>query len=328
MPESQIYTPRPGPSWKPRLPQFVLEMLAAPPRHGEGVHGWLFRTARCLHPFLGEDEIAGLLATAVRDCGRVVPRNEIMDAVRNSKDCAWQPRGSAGAFRWASPQTRAKVIPNVGPPWPEPDRERIAKIVAATKVGGYDLWEASPVRIDSDEYDSDWYLDRLFPGNPFLCCGLSARKFRTHPREWFRNRLSPYSLIVPSAMSALKGRAKQGHLSAHTLDNTGPRQHLVTESDVLDKDQQAAVIWHLRKYAPLRLVLDSGCDSLHAWWDCRGFDDRIVGRFFRYAITLGADKRMWLRSQFARLPEGWRSETKRRQQVIYFDPETGNGGQP
>ena len=42
-------------------------------------------------------------------------------------------------------------------------------------------------------------------------------------------------LIVPSPMTAPMGRKKSGGLSAHTLDNTGPRKFLVVEFDFKEK---------------------------------------------------------------------------------------------
>ena len=38
------------------LPQFVRDMLASPPRAGEGVNLYLFRMARVLHPYRSETE--------------------------------------------------------------------------------------------------------------------------------------------------------------------------------------------------------------------------------------------------------------------------------
>jgi hypothetical protein len=44
-----------------QLPPFLRDLLAAPPRAGEGVHPWLFRVARHLHAHLPAGEIIGLL---------------------------------------------------------------------------------------------------------------------------------------------------------------------------------------------------------------------------------------------------------------------------
>lgn len=123
-------------------------------------------------------------------------------------------------------------------------------------------------------------------------------------------------------------RKADGKTSAHTLSNAGPRHYLITEFDEGSADEQAATIWHLEAFAPLVMVLSSGGKSLHAWWDCRGIDESVVGRFFRYAVTLGADPATWPRSQFVRLPEGWRHDKGTRQQVYWFDLEAVGKGAP
>ena len=125
-------------------------------------------------------------------------------------------------------------------------------------------------------------------------------------------------------MSALTGRRKSdGEESAHTLENTGPRQYLITEFDSGTPDEQTAIIWHLRGFAPLTMIVSSGGKSLHAWWRCEGEDESRVRRFMRYAVSLGADPATWTRSQFVRLPQGWRADKERRQAVYYFNPQNG-----
>ncbi|MCW1912646.1 hypothetical protein OJ996_03605 [Luteolibacter sp. GHJ8] len=122
-------------------------------------------------------------------------------------------------------------------------------------------------------------------------------------------------------MSMATGLTKDGRISAHTLDNTGPRRFLVTEFDSGAADEQAALIWHLRQFAPtLALVLSSGGKSLHAWWKCPEGEGGIVREFMRYAVSIGADPATWTRSQFVRLPQGWRADKGKRQEVAYFDP--------
>jgi hypothetical protein len=136
-------------------------------------------------------------------------------------------------------------------------------------------------------------------------------------------------------MSAQRGRTQQGKLSFHSLENTGPRRFLIIEFDRGTLDQQAALIWHLAGYAPLALVVFSGSKSLHGWFFCDGQPEDKLKRFFDYAHSLGADSRMWIRSQFGRMPEGTRSDGKSsdalqvagiqnvppgRQAVLYFNP--------
>src|ERR1044072_994800 len=79
------------------LPEFLRDLLASPPRAGEGIHAWLFRVARQLHAHWPAVEIVALLESRVATCGRHVPRNEIVAAVQNSLPCAWQPYHGANS---------------------------------------------------------------------------------------------------------------------------------------------------------------------------------------------------------------------------------------
>lgn len=64
------------------LPRFVHDMLSACPAAGGGVHHWLFRTARVLHPFFEDkSRIAEMLAKAASGCGREVSESEILSAI-------------------------------------------------------------------------------------------------------------------------------------------------------------------------------------------------------------------------------------------------------
>ena len=179
-------------------------------------------------------------------------------------------------------------------------------------------------------------IDTLFPGNPRLCIGEADNRFFTGRRETWRGCLHRQSLIVPSPMSAQRGRTQQGKLSFHSLENTGPRRFIIIEFVRGSLDQQSALLWHLAGYAPLALVVFSGSKSLHGWFFCDGQPEDKLKRFFDYAHSLGADSRMWTRSQFARMPDGTRSDGKSsdalsaagikgvpagRQAVLYFNPK-------
>lgn len=289
------------------LPQFLRDLIACPPIHGNGVHHWLFKVARHLHHHRTPDEIAALLAAVVEDCGRVVPESEIREAVENSAKCAWQP-GVASKPQGKKPQSQLN-----------PDL-RTAAITKSKWPTLSELVEASPSKIVGSALDAEWFIDQLFPGNPLLCVGRSKSIFWTKPHESFRGGLAQNALIVPSPMSKLSGaRKKDGKPSAHTEDNTGPRHYLVTEFDSGITDEQVAIVGHLTDYAPLVMVLHSGGKSIHAWWCCKDKPEDLLYRFFRYALCLGADPATWSRSQFVRLPMGWRHEKSCHQEVHYFD---------
>jgi hypothetical protein len=69
---------------------------------------------------------------------------------------------------------------------------------------------------------------------------------------------------------------------------------------------------------------------------CHETSEEQLLKFMRYAVYLGADKRMWLRSQFCRMPDGRRCDGKSsdalelcgwddvpqgRQAMLYFNPQ-------
>jgi hypothetical protein len=280
-------------------------MLAAPPRAGEGVHSWLFRVARQLHAHLPAGEIIGLLENRVAGCGRAVTRNEIVTAVQNSLPCAWQPRPGG----LAAPFPASK--------WPAFNRE-LREAIIHEGGGLVDLWEASKPRLDDSAAHTEEIIDRLFPGNPLLCCGKSQSDFDTKPRKAWRGQLAGKQFVVPSPMSAPTGLTKEGRESAHTLNNTGPRRFVVCEFDTGTPDAHAALLMHLGTFATLVCVVHSGGKSLHGWFYVQSHPDDKVNKFFRYAVSLGADHATWTRSQFVRMPDGTR-QNGRRQTVFYLN---------
>jgi hypothetical protein len=289
------------------LPRFLLDLLAAGKRTGDGVHVWFFSMARQLWPHRTRAEIIALLAQAVSDCGRAVPLSEIEAAVDSAKSCAWQP-GHKGFLNSPAPKRT----------WPEVNHKARIEIVAD---GGalVDLWEASPIRIESNEPRTEEIADKLFPGNPLLCCGVAKSNFDTKPRESWRGELSALELIVPSPMSAVEGVTKEGKPSRHALSNTGPRRFLICEFDTGTTDEHAALLLHLASRAPLVLAVHSGNKSLHGWFYCAGQPEEKLRRFMEYAVSLGADPATWTRSQFVRMPDGVRGNGKR-QTVFFFNP--------
>lgn len=286
------------------LPPFLADMIASPPHAGEGVHIWLFRVARQLHAHLPAGEIFQLIRLRVQNCGRYVSDSEIWDAIRNSAECAWQP-------------TQSAVPKPAHSKWPTVNQEQRAAIVRDCGRLA-DLWELSHPRIEDGGQHTEEIVDRLFPGNPLLCCGKANNNFATKPREEWRGQLSELQLIVPSPMSARTGLTKDGRESAHTLDSTGARRFLVCEFDTGTPDEHAAILMHLGQFAPLVCTVHSGGKSLHGWFFVAGKPDEKVLKFFRYAVSLGADSATWSRSQFVRIPDGERDSGKR-QTVFYLN---------
>jgi hypothetical protein len=225
----------------------------------------------------------------------------------------------------------------VGERWLGRDFQLIES-VKRTDNGLVDLWEASPVRLDSNKPNTDQIIDVLFPGNPLLCCGWTRHRFDTRARTHW-HKLRDLQFIVPSPMAKRRGLTQQCHLSAHALSNTGPRRFLIVEFDFESgnsaeesylperlagegrdvRDLCAGLLLNLAEKAPLALAVYSGGKSLHGWFYCEGVSEEKVRGFFQHAVSLGADHANWTRSQFTRMPDGLR-ENGRRQTVYFLNP--------
>ena len=204
--------------------------------------------------------------------------------------------------------------------WPPVNAEQREGVIAATGMGLADLWEVSPLRFEDNDSHTEEIIDALFLGNPLLCCGKSSSEFATRLREDWRGHLRGQQLIVPSPMIARVGRTQDGKESEHCLANTGQRRFLVIEQDGGTIDEQAAILLHLAERAPLALGVHSGSKSLHGWFYCHRQSEERLLKFMRYAVSLGADRATWTRSQFVRMPDGTRDKGKR-QTVYFLNPE-------
>jgi hypothetical protein len=93
------------------LPQFVRDLLASPPKAGEGVNLYLFRLARVLWPYRSDGEILDTLRAVTLGCGRVVTEKEIQRAMENSKAAAWTPGQKATATNDREPPSGETSVP-------------------------------------------------------------------------------------------------------------------------------------------------------------------------------------------------------------------------
>jgi hypothetical protein len=290
------------------LPQFVHDLLASPPRAGQGVNLYLYQLARVLHPYRSEAEIYEILRRATAGCGRIVTEKEILRAIENSKQAAWTPGSSLSPAGHSARR-----------PWPRLNEEQHEAILSEG-YGLVDLWEESPIRFEDNEPHTEDIIDLLFPGNPLLCTGKIINRHPTRRREKWRGKLAGRQFIVPSPMSSRTGLTREGKVSQRSLDNTGSRRFLVVELDSGSIDDHAAILRHLREHAPLALAVHSGGKSLHGWFFCHGRPEERLRRFMRYAVSLGADLATWQRHQFVRMPGGTRDNGKR-QTVYFLDPD-------
>ena len=231
-------------------------------------------------------------------------------------------------------------------PWPEPDLALIDRVVT-DGITCYDLYEKSPIRFDDSKLShTEEIIDAIFPGNPWLCCGLSPSHFATRRRESWRGYLSQLGHIVPNPLLTPWAQTASGHWSQRARAAVAAPVYLVLECDfplsdsgpgrptkwtpritcwqenhglsVLDAN--ASILWHLARYLPLVLVVFSGHRSLHGWFRVFQIDQyHLYHSFMRPAVALGCDHHGWFREHPFRMPDGLR-ENGTQQRVLYFDP--------
>ena len=127
--------------------------------------------------------------------------------------------------------------------------------------------------------------------------------------EWLEGNVAPGPFICPAVFNA--GSHSRG------IPNVAATPLLVVESDVLDKNQVGAVFRWLKTKVGLQLVaiVDTAGKSLHAWF-VRPPDEQLAELTVALP-ALGCDRKMFTKSQPARLPGARRGEGFQR--LIYLE---------
>ncbi len=270
--------------------------LTPPPEHG--IHQWTLQVAwECRRAGYMPEEAIGKIMAFNGTMRRYFQPREVEDAVEK-------------AFRTSVediPGGRKKSLPE----WNPAETKRLAA--------------EHPLSLDelvnrSGAIPSQYELLRsLFPDpDSLLCIGRSATNFRTDILDGQMN-LETAQFIVPAIMTKRLGETDEGKLSAHSKDNTGPREFIVFDFDKPSSQEQLAAIGWLSKFRKPVLILHSGGKSFHVWFRASENPDDDE-TFWRLGITLGADPAIYNnRSSFVRLPKGCR-ENGVIQEVHYFDP--------
>jgi hypothetical protein len=284
------------------LPGYLQNLIAAAPRRGGGLHQWLFRAALHLQRFRSEREALAILRE--KTAGQVIKPNELEDAIANSRCLA------LGAKRTQRPLHEKK--------WPGINEEQ-RQAVIQREGGLIDLLEKSPIRCEEAGPTTEEIIDRLMPKECLLCAGRGQQGAVTKSREEWRGSLARQEFIVPSPMIAVQGLTKTGTLGFRTLNNVGQRRFLVIDQDSGALDEQAAILIHLSRIAPLALLVSTGGRGTHAWFYCSGKADSQLWFFMRMAVLLGACRSTWSRIQLVRMPGGIR-DNGTLQRTLLFNP--------
>lgn len=325
---------------------WILKAIKNGPREN-GCHPYLYSLARgiyedrYLNHFTYEEIFTVLRAKADnyhRSSGPV-PDREIEEAIKDAI------RDSDAEVKTGQP---AVIRTN----WPQVEYAKVDRIVR-TSGGLKALRAASQVDLLIAPATTDDIVSQMFGyeegvNDPLICGASGEKRWNTwRLSKWLKvGDLNQCSHIVANAMSKVMGLTQGGKPSSRCRDNTGPREYLIVECDIakLRKDGKkptewkpwieswekegrtiadacAAVFLHLSKNAPLVLAVHSGNKSIHGWFSCRGIDEERLKGFFKYAVSIGADDKLWWPEQLTRMPGGRRVENRKLQEVLFYDPE-------
>jgi hypothetical protein len=275
-------------------------LLAAPP-HSGGTHRWMAQVASGVRRSCSRTDAFNFLRFC---CDRFVSHRSIPDReIEAAVSLAYDTPGGCQAKR--------------GPmaDWPEKNDGTIDMVILKTEA----MFDpAVDTGITAHEA-----LSTVFGMGELVCAGWRCETAVVAVVERWVLRASTAQFICVNPMKGLKGVTRTGKPSARCQDNVAIRRWVVAEFDDPNrtKADQARVITALAKGMPLRMVVDSGGKSLHAWFYVEGVENNKLAQWFWLACILGADRTRWDPCGWLRMPGGMRrrdGQAPVKQKIVYF----------
>jgi hypothetical protein len=273
------------------------------PIEGRGINRWTFLTAcRLFRRRWSETKVREYLAQHTNRTGRKAD-DEIERAIERAPQ--WGKRGKAGSYR----------------KWPDVSGSKRQKAINDGNISAEELRRVSPLKQTSAQQ----VLPILFPGDPLIWATmLVGSPGDTLPLRQWLPVAGMQQFIVPNPMIS-RDIPKNGK-SRRCLTNTGRRFYLVVESDIGTADEQAGILWHLARFAPLVMAVHSANKSVHGWFHVDNRSERQNRELMEYAVPLGADPATFVKCQPVRMPGGHRP-SKGKQEILFFNPSAIGGAQ-
>ncbi|MDB4734474.1 hypothetical protein OAF62_01970 [Akkermansiaceae bacterium] len=191
-----------------------------------------------------------------------------------------------------------------------------------------DLLKASPGDVKIKPLD---IIKALFKGNDLIC--IEGEKNNAKSVQVGSLKSIPAKTIFLNPSVFKNTEPTPGHKIPRSNDNVKERRYMVLENDTnptskngLSEDEALAIrerfnsfCFDLSAYIPLVIAVDTGGKSVHFWFHCGRWSDD-VDKVFSLACGHGADPRMAIKSQKARMPNVSGEKDRRNQKLLYFDP--------
>lgn len=214
--------------------------------------------------------------------------------------------GQDGYLLRFTPMTRAEILSES--PVPQPHKIDTQEIVCKLFASG-DIIGVQKTAMEQGE------LVRVSELNDFL--GEN------------RVLLDEYKFLNPATFKKAAGVPNPLHpeqkITRRCNANVKRREWIVLEMDDPDESTQHrfnGFAMTAAQFAPLVMVVDTGGKSLHYWFDGSTTDKKTRDIFFNHATMHGADKRLAVKSQVARMPNVTSAADGRGgQKIIYYAPD-------
>jgi len=205
-----------------------------------------------------------------------------------------------------------------------------ARIAEANGIGEVDIWEASPIRLDTaPAEDAGVLLRALYAPEDVLFIGDTLGRTVKRVNEWLKQMESAQWVpphVIPNPLTGEIGRTKGGRPSYRADGCVKSFRFAVAEFDGMSREEQLRFWWAVD--LPVCAWIDSGGKSLHAWIRIDGVETAEAWTeeveellFRRYLIPLGCDAACRNESRLSRLPGHFRKEKGRWQRLLYLAPE-------
>jgi len=194
--------------------------------------------------------------------------------------------------------------------------------------------EASPGKLATKTRD---VVEVLFNPDDIINVQVTALEYGTLVRmkeldaflESNGVRLTDYKFLNPSHFKKIEGVPNPLHperkVSTRCNENVKARPWVVLECDSGDVGQLErfnTFAMAMANFAPLVMAVDTGGKSIHFWFDASDVPAKVRTQFFNLACLHGADKRLGVKSQIARMPNVTAADVGRGpQRLVYFDPD-------
>lgn len=144
--------------------------------------------------------------------------------------------------------------------------------------------------------------------------------------------LEDYKFLNPATFKKLEGVPNPNHpkkkVSTRCNENVKSRRWMVLEMDSKDEpavERFTTFALSMAQFAPLVMAIDTGGKSVHFWFDASDVKPATRRGFFNLACLHGADPRLAVKSQIARMPNTPAAGDGRGpQKVLFYDPDGDN----